>query len=259
MRNIPDKALSISVLISLGNSNGSGFMYQSENFIYLITAKHVLYEESGNLRKNDIVIACQMTDVNDDSITRIEIKLDLIKSVPHRKADIAVIQIGKIIESENHTTKVKYIKGVERLTRGSSKPAVTSRNQIGLIKDVLISNDIYVFGYPTSLGLQNINQFDKNKPLIRKGIIANTNFRTNTIILDCPVYGGNSGGPVLQVVDVNGEKEFKLVGVISQYIPYVQIWRNIRERIDHEEHLNSGYSVATSMDPVLELIDKIEV
>ena len=37
MRNIPDKLLSISTLVSLGSSSGSGFIYASDKFLYFVT------------------------------------------------------------------------------------------------------------------------------------------------------------------------------------------------------------------------------
>ena len=83
--------------------------------------------------------------------------------------------------------------------------------------------------------------------------------KTKTIILDCPVYGGNSGGPVIQLFrSNNGVDEYKIIGVVSHYIPYVQEWVNSRDKLIHKEYLNSGYSVITSFDPVLELIQEIE-
>jgi hypothetical protein len=63
--------------------------------------------------------------------------------------------------------------------------------------DVLISNDVYIFGYPSSVG--HSGQLDHTRPLLRKGIVAGKNEAKNTIILDCPVHQGNSGGLALQI------------------------------------------------------------
>jgi len=41
--------------------------------------------------------------------------------------------------------------------------------------DVLIANDAYIIGYPTSIGKKNYPQIDYKRPLVRKGVIAGKN------------------------------------------------------------------------------------
>jgi hypothetical protein len=64
---------------------------------------------------------------------------------------------------------------------------------------VLIGNDVIMYGYPTSLGLANILQLNPDRPLLRKGIVAGKNLQQHTLILDCPIYQGNSGGPIFEI------------------------------------------------------------
>jgi hypothetical protein len=257
MRNIPDKLLAISTLISLGGSSGSGMIFRTDLFAYLITAKHVLFDENGNLRVHEVETVNQTTDLHDETVNRLSIDFNLTSPKFHLKADVAVVKIGSIKLIDNNP-RVKYVKGVERLEKGVTKPFMSKIEKVGRFEDILISNDVYISGYPTSLGIKTSIQFDYNKPLLRKGIVAGVYERAKTIILDCPVYQGNSGGPVIQIVENTGKKEFKIIGIISQYIPFVQSWRNDREKLVNTEYLNSGYSVATSFDLVLELIDQME-
>ena len=258
MRNLPDEMLAISVLISLEDSSGSGLIYKSEHTLYLVTAKHVLFYENGQLRKNEIEIVSQTADVNDNSVVRLRLDLKQLTSKYHLKTDVCIVKIGNCDNLENWEFAITYLPGAEKLEEGLSNPVLVGPENLSLLKEVFVSNDVYVFGYPTSLGLENNKQFDPNKPLIRKGIIANINESLQTLILDCPVYGGNSGGPVVEVFEKNNEKEFRVVGVVSQYIPYIQRWRNNRDKLEHIEYLNSGYSVATSFDTVIELINSLE-
>jgi len=258
MRAIPEKLLAIPTLLSLGNSSGSGFIYRSDKFIYLVTAKHVLFDNKDELRNNELELVYQTININDESVTRIRIDLSLIKHMYHKVCDACIVQIGKIKFRQGHATTVDYLSGVERLETGYSEPTITGRNKTLLLEDVSVSNDIYVFGYPTSLGLKSSPQFDYNKPLIRRGIVANVFKSAKTIILDCSVYPGNSGGPVIQSRLIDNKIDLNLIGIISQNIPYVQSWKNERDKIEHIEYLNSGYSVATSFDAILELIDLIE-
>jgi len=117
---------------------------------------------------------------------------------------------------------------------------------------VLVGNDVMLFGYPHSLALQQLRQLDPDRPLLRKGIVAGKNPDTKSIILDCPVYFGNSGGPVLEIdrQGLGGERLF-IIGVVDQYVPFVQLAGAQTFAMQIES--NSGYSIITPMDFVLEL------
>jgi hypothetical protein len=117
---------------------------------------------------------------------------------------------------------------------------------------VLTGNDVMVFGYPTSLGLQQLPKLDIHRPLLRKGIVAGTNPEKKSIILDCPSYFGNSGGPVLEIDREPLETHLKIIGVISQYVPFVDAGGS--KTFMMQVVSNSGYSIATPMDFVLELV-----
>lgn len=108
-----------------------------------------------------------------------------------------------------------------------------------------------VFGYPTSLGLQQFPQLDPMRPLLRKGIVAGTNPASRFLVLDCPVYFGNSGGPVLEVDRQGFGEKLSIIGVVDQYVPFVQ--QAGSQTIAMQVQTNSGYSLAIPMDSVLEL------
>jgi hypothetical protein len=188
---------------------------------------------------------------------RNEISVDLNSALEsgrllrHADADVAVGRLGTI-----DGNKIELVTGCAFI----SKPGlvgVSRDSGIELFKDVLISNDCYIFGYPNSLSFAPGSQFDYDKPLLRKGIVAGTDAARRTLILDCPVYWGNSGGPVVQVSHIANAMILKVIGVVSQFIPLVETWTNARQGIAHNELINSGYSVAVSMDPVIELIDQM--
>jgi hypothetical protein len=70
-----------------------------------------------------------------------------------------------------------------------------------------------------------------------------------SIILDCAVYFGNSGGPVIQVEPYSPfQTHFAVIGVVSEYVPFADHGRRF-------QYLNkSGYAVAVPMNFVLELL-----
>ena len=258
MRSIQDKLLASASLISLGNSSGSGILYCTEKYLYLVTAKHVLYNQKGELISSEIEIVNQSADIDDDSVHRLSVDLKIVNHSFHKTDDICAVKLGAIVETEGKRTSISHLEGVEKFENGLTPPGIAFEKDTLELEGVLVSNDIYVLGYPTSIGLNHSPQFDYNKPLLRKGIIASTYKQARTIILDCPTYGGNSGGPVIQLSINNGKKDFKLIGIVSQYIPYVQKWYNHRDSLENREYLNSGYSVATSWISVKEVLSILD-
>jgi len=91
-------------------------------------------------------------------------------------------------------------------------------------------------------------------PLLRKGIIAGTNSANKTIVLDCMTFHGNSGGPVLEVISQGIGNRFRVIGVVSQYVPVAETWVNTTQSYLNMQLYKSGYSIAEPMDPVLELV-----
>jgi hypothetical protein len=75
-----------------------------------------------------------------------------------------------------------------------------------------------------------------------------------TLILDCPSYPGNSGGPVIRYVSDGLHYEYSLVGMVIQFIPYEEVWVNRENKLVNREWSNSGYSVAISADDILEVV-----
>jgi hypothetical protein len=247
---IPQDHLALPVLISLkGDGSASGFFMSSANYVYLVTAFHVLFKkDSQQLKSSSATLLCWTTDPKNPK--RISLKLDLSRLFkdgsirPSESGDVTVIRCGMIQKKEGSSeivTQKKYVQWIE-----------TSQEQI-------LSNEVYVFGYPISLGIQESPQFDYQRPLLRKGIIAGKNPLQRTIILDCPSYYGNSGGPVVQAERLSiGRTEFKVIGIVSQFIPFKETWVNVTHKLSHWEISNSGYSVVIPIDRVLELIDKHE-
>lgn len=260
MRNIPENNLAYPALIILNNGHsGSGFRLNSETHIYFVTAKHVLFDEKGNLKADKAKIVCQTADINDDTTTIFVIDLNALQKsnrvFSHSQKDVAAFTISTIKDSQNGNGSVtNTVPGVTLKQASKGSLVSVARKSVLFLKDVLVSNDIFLFGYPSSLGLKQSPQFDYDKPLLRKGIIASVNKAQGTIILDCPVYYGNSGGPVVQVINKGIHFQHNIIGVVSQFIPYTENWKNQSNNIIHTEISNSGYSVAVAMDYVFEML-----
>jgi hypothetical protein len=265
-RAIPSNNLAYPVLIAIsGNSTATAFYLRNDINLYLVTAKHVLFTEPKcTLKGNKAICLSYPEDIKDEDQIVLTVDLNSCNSQElikyHHTHDVVIVHIGTIVKTnDDSSVSIKFNEGVARLKPKNSNIVVASVEGIKAFNDVLISNDVFIFGYPTSIGIKNAPQFEYLRPLLRKGIIAGKNLKKETIILDCPAYYGNSGGPVIEVdhVGITGKK-YLLIGVLSQFIPYTETWENKTNKLTRLEVSNSGYSVVTPIDKVLELITQYE-
>jgi hypothetical protein len=283
-RAIPEDNLAYPVLVTLNNgASGSGFYMHTTTALYLVTAKHVLFDpDTGLLRGEEVdpkthnvtrdaavELLSYSKDVSDPTPNLLIVDLSAMVKTGDLKAhpsdDVAVIKLGTSVENSNPSpgqgAPISYIPGVTVTSRSTSGPVAVTVETMKRFDQVLTGNEVIVFGYPNSLGLralgpQQKSQFDSHRPLLRKGIVAGLNLQKRSIILDCPAYQGNSGGPVLEIEadDTNSlMTHFNIIGVVSEFVPYADIWFNTRERYTNTTILNSGYSIGTPMDFVLEI------
>jgi hypothetical protein len=170
-----------------------------------VTAKHVLFTTPQcKLKGSKAVCLSYPEDFSEKDQITLVIDVNscntqgLIKY--HNTHDVTIVQIGNIIKKPDDSSfSIKFNKGVDRLIKEKNPNlAVANVKSTKLFDNVLISNDVFIFGYPTSIGIKQLPQFEYHRPLLRKGIIAGKNLKNGTIILDCPIYNGNSGGPVIE-------------------------------------------------------------
>lgn len=250
---LPYQYHSSAVLIEInqGMEFGSGLLYKDSGSLYLVTAKHVLGRDSVDERKNILFNlkdhSCVLTiygDVDTGIAKRHILHLNLIDARElgliriHPTQDLIAIKIAQISEKVYFSRAINFLEKQE----GAQFSAFSIEN-LGRFSEIRPTSDIFVFGYPKSIGLLEIPQYEFNRPLVEKGIVSALNYQNKTIILSCPSYGGNSGGPVVQMRP-NG---LRLIGVVVQYIPYYDPKSGIL--------LNSGYSVALPIETLLELIE----
>jgi len=85
------------------------------------------------------------------------------------------------------TVSVVYVPGIVVQTAIGLLSA-DATNNVKTFDQVLVGNEIVLFGYPTSLALVPNEKIDFHRPLLRKGIVAGENPAQHSIILDCPSY-----------------------------------------------------------------------
>jgi len=260
-RYLPDDNLSYPVLIILSDgSSGSGFYLNFDNQrIFLVTAGHVLYDKDiqGNLslKSNSVRLISYDKDLNILNPIELVVNLNEVPLIKSSSKDIAIIEMGVANNIDGKQT-MNFSRGVGKSNPNSSNTIVTVKHEyLKSFNDVLVSNEIFIFGYPNSLSTPEMKQLEYNRPLLRKGIIAGKNHAEKTLILDCPAYYGNSGGLAIEVEEVGlGKRNFRVAGVVTQFVPFVEKWISLQHRYQNVNFENSGYSIVVPTDTILELI-----
>lgn len=265
---LPDDNLYYSVLLSLdeGKSYGSGFRLKYKDYNYLVTARHVLFNENYELRAKNLIMTCQNANDTDKPVI-FGIDLEEAFCKYDKVNDAAIIRLGKFkklydketpLKKDTATHKRPTVLTLESYLSEISMPinprlVSLDKEATRGINEIRIGNDVFLMGYPTSLGMKRNEDFDSSKPLLRKGIIAGVHKNNNTFIIDCPTYFGNSGGPI---VEYGEDDYYRIIGIVSKYIPFVTKWYSSREHITNTELTNSGYTVCVPIQAIFDLIDK---
>jgi len=266
---VPDAVVNRAVLVEIPNiGSGSGFFFTDSIHTYFVTALHVIANEVFDEKTSKVIdyqikagiaiISWYPRRPEKEAANRLEINFEQLLKDGDLKIDaqndLVVLRIGNHIDLGY--TAVEYRKGVSRLGDSQSRINEFLPSMVKKFDFVNFGNSIFILGFPKSLGLREIPTYDFNRPLLRKGIVGGLNYDHKTIIIDCPTYGGNSGGPVILAVEKDFAIKFYLIGFVSKFIPLEEIWYNPNYNIKNIELANSGYSVVIPMDSVLSLIEK---
>lgn len=262
-RSIPDDNLSYPVLVQFPDEQASGFYLSTGRSIYLVTAKHVLFDPAtGHVRSGPMTLLSYPRDPKESGTNLIQVDTAALfqagEITGHPVADVAVVRIGDIVTTPTvkgpGTESIRLISGVTARTVTTSGLLSVGIDTIKKYDEVLVANDVLLFGYPTSLGIQGSPQLDPQRPLLRRGIVAGLNPNGKSIIIDCPAYPGNSGGPVVEVDRQTFGARIDVIGVVSQFVPFEERSVNYPITYQNINISNSGYTTVTPMDFVLELV-----
>lgn len=259
----------------IGNSMGSGIYIKQSNEIFFCTARHVVYNEkitnkikSFSFKQATARIKSYPKNSNFEIVNELLLDFRILsasKSISmNTKIDLCIILIGSI----NDKGILKLNKGVKKNTETISIYIADSA-MIKQAKKVEIGEEAFVVGYPKALAKYNPNSpmYNYELPLVRKGIISCMN-DYKTFVIDCAVYGGNSGGPVfvsesrIESVAKGGfsiSNKTYLVGIVTKYIPLVNSSGVLKSVINNQNmaipHLeNSGYGVCISFEIIKQTI-----
>lgn len=263
MRKIPDDNLAYPVLITDSDGrSGTGFLLNSSLSIYLVTAMHVLYKvDDGTFRDVDVQLSSCSRDPAEHDRQILSASLRELHEndhmFAHSSADVAIARITEPCGTDEGQRN-RLLPEITKISATRAGIVGIGMNTVKQYDEILVGNEVIVFGYPTSLGLKHMPQFDYERPLLRSGLVAGLNRQQQTMVLDCPVYPGNSGGPVIEIEVGRLECRYRLIGVLTQFVPVEESWLNMTFSYSNITLTNSGYSIAVPMDYVLELVNEAE-
>lgn len=238
-----DAVVSIERMGSDGKSQaiGTGFLLQTtRGHVLLMTAKHVITDDSGAVLKNLAFL-----------LNRPDRGTDLILD-----AGLESQQLGTWFVSTSHDVACRFISW-PKMTKVTTIP----QSSIMRAGELNAGAPLVLLGFP--LGNRST---DHARAIARSGMVARVD--ADGIIADAFVFPGNSGGPAVYVpvIKVGGPitsslvNEEKLVGVVSNYIPYQELAISVhtkRSRIVFEE--NSGLANLVPGEAIIELLNRKDV
>lgn len=256
-----DDPRTFPALIVHDRGMGSGCFLQLSNSVYLITAKHVLFAEPEGTNAPALLSAsATVKSYSNAGTTNVSSRAFAINLAQLLSAgeirystnrDVALVRVEQC--TSNDVNVVTPLAGFAQLSRDGGL-SLRGLDFVCRMNEVDVGAEVYMFGYPTSLTAPISAIFDPSEPLLRKGIVAGANLARRTIIIDCPSYFGNSGGPVIQVDHPSfGATRFRIIGLVSGFVPFQEEWENKTMRYSHVIKSNSGYTVVEPIDIVLEL------
>jgi len=198
-RSIPDDNLAYPVSISLSDCNsniassqGSGFFFLRGVDLYLVTARHVLFNMAERVQPgqprpfvcNKALAVAYSRNPKERQHTRMQLDLPALRAdgsiKAHETHDVVVVRIGKSAASaelkSGEEATFYYSPGITVIEHAQLLTTTTTSSK--KLDEVLTANDVYVLGYPSSIGLQQVPQIDYNTPLVRKGIELVPEIRT---------------------------------------------------------------------------------
>src|ERR1043166_8295089 len=238
--------LEAPVLVRLDTGQeASGFYMSTASNVFFVTAAHVFFDST---RTNLLASTCTLVSWTSGfhDTERLILKVDLATLLRDKQIkrastqDVAVAKIGWLDKTGGFGSVTKYVTFTE-------KPATNAPihfipiTMCQLSDEAKVGNEIYIFGYPSSLGMEKLPQLQHDRPLLRKGVLAGKNYSTKTLIVDAPVYYGNSGGPVIILNPEGiGGIQYRLIGIVSEFVPFEETWVNLKHGIKNFQISNSG-------------------
>ena len=244
---------------------GSGLLLLDQDSVYLVTAYHVLPKLQNGELGGTIAVTSYPTSLDVSGFDRVEIDLnELTKSsglLSDQNNDVAAIRFAKVVgvnsgRDEGVPPSISPSSGVKFLNIVDSGMSLFRPQDFVDSSSILIGNRIIVGGFPRSIGFQGSAQYDWSRPLFTGGIVSASDRVRSTVVIDANVFPGNSGGPVWEIFSRPSGSVFKLIGIVTEFIPFFESNFPSRQGMIHPSESNSGYAIVASINILQRLLDK---
>ena len=189
-----DTLLRYPVIVSPGAIFGrtaSGVFVGSPTIGYLVTARHVLMNDTKALVKPFALVRGNASDPYEDQGYILELDLDVLQRSGNWKEDLEhdVLVVRFMWDS-------KLTEGVEVKYDPRSGPAMVPFPSALRMHDIPLQKAVYLAGYRVSLIPRGAETSELNTPKIREGKALLKDEQKGQIVSDYLAVGGDSGAPV---------------------------------------------------------------
>ena len=246
---------------------GSGFLFSHTNGIFLVTARHVLFDQgpsnTWSIKGTNLLMSYLSPTRREPLGGTVNLgMLDQRQMIAyHAKRDVAIVHLQVHTERGDAPLSFRNASNefVLAVNLPTQLPQVSFEGVTRRIKDIKAGDTSYVLGYPSSVTLKWAGILDPERPLIRQALIADVDQARGHIVLDCAVYKGNSGGLVMVQDDSSIPPRLFTIGVVSKFIPFPEEWEHKEFGFKYVTTSNSGYAVVEPMDGVIELLEAFKI
>ena len=206
-----DPLLRYPVIVSPGAIFGrtaSGVFLGSPTIAYLVTARHVLMNDTKALVKPFALVRGNASNPYEDRGYVLELDLDVLQRSGNWKEDLEhdVLVVRFMRDS-------KLTEGVQVKYEPQSGPAMVPFPSVVRLHDIALQKAVYLAGYRVSLIPRGAETSELNIPKIREGKTLLKNEQKGQIVSDYLAVGGDSGAPVFMFEGDASGGDAKLIGI----------------------------------------------
>lgn len=206
-----DTLLHYPVIVAPGAIFGrtaSGVFLGSPTIAYLVTARHVLVNDTKALVKPFALVRGNASNPNEDRGYVLELDLDVLQRSGNWKEDLEhdVLVVRFMWDS-------KLMEGVQVKYTPPSGPAMVPFPSVLRLHDITLQKAVYLAGYRVSLIPRGAETSELNIPKIREGKTLLKDVQKGQIVSDYIAVGGDSGAPVFMFDGDAGGGPPKLIGI----------------------------------------------
>jgi hypothetical protein len=228
------------------------FLIENKGEVYAITTRNSLFNFYGRFAYEQAnIVLCDLQ--NEDLPNRfIDLNLNRIRSEGNYKEDSNSNLIAFKLSQADRQGNLDWVEGVSCNDGVSDVHEIAVRSDdFESFEDVKIAKPVLLFCYP-NYHFKGEKSGHIGTPLLRKGIVATKDQWKSTIILDALSHTSSLGSPVIIHRFRDEVNPYKVIGMLSDNLPFGEWFGNGDEPLLVE---NSGFSYCIAADFIIQLLE----